>query len=62
MSGWSSEYKAKDGQRGNLQGWNNLGYPAGTMVKNPPINAGEAGDMSHILGSGSSPGEGNGMS
>ena len=30
------------------------------MVKNPPANAGDAGDMSLIPGSGRSPGKGNG--
>ena len=30
------------------------------MVKNPPANAGEAGDAGSIPGSGRSPGEGNG--
>ena len=30
------------------------------MVKNPPANAGDAGDMSSIPGSGRSFGEGNG--
>ena len=30
------------------------------MVKNPPANAGEAGDSGSIPGSGRSPGEGNG--
>ena len=29
------------------------------MVKNPPANAGDAGDMGSIPGSGRSPGEGN---
>ena len=30
------------------------------VVKNPPVNAGDARDMGLILGSGRSPGEGNG--
>ena len=34
-----------------------LGFPGGSMVKNPPANA---GDMGSITGSGISPGEGNG--
>ena len=34
-----------------------LGYPGGSVVKNPPANAGEVGSIS---GSGRSPGEGNG--
>ena len=33
------------------------GFPGGSVVKNPPANA---GDMSLIPGSGKSPGEGNG--
>ena len=34
-----------------------MGFPFGTVVKNPPANA---GDLSSIPGSGRSPGEGNG--
>ena len=34
-----------------------LGFPDGSMIKNPPANA---GDMGSIPGSGRSPGEGNG--
>ena len=34
-----------------------LGFPGGSMVKNPPANA---GDMGLIPGLGQSPGEGNG--
>ena len=34
-----------------------LGFPGGSMVKNPSANA---GDASSILGPGRSPGEGNG--
>ena len=34
-----------------------LGYPGGSVVKNPPANA---GDMGLIPGPGGSPGEGNG--
>ena len=34
-----------------------LGFPGGSVVKNPPANA---GDMSSILGLGRSPGVGNG--
>ena len=36
-----------------------MGFPAGSVVKNPPANA---GDMGSISGSGRSPGEGNGNS
>ena len=36
-----------------------LGSPDGSMVKNPPVNAGDAGS---IPGLGRSPGEGNGNS
>ena len=35
------------------------GFPGGSVVKNPPANA---GDMGSIPGSGRSPGEGNGNS
>ena len=31
-----------------------------SVVKNPPTNAGDEGDMGSILGSGRPPGEGNG--
>ena len=34
-----------------------MGFPGGSVVKNPPANAGDAG---WILGKGRSPGEGNG--
>ena len=34
-----------------------MSFPGGTVVKNPPVNA---GDASSIPGSGKSPGEGNG--
>ena len=34
-----------------------LGFPGGSVVKNPPANA---GDVGLISGSGRSPGEGNG--
>ena len=36
-----------------------LGFPGGSMVKNPPASA---GDLSSIPASGRSPGEGNGNS
>ena len=36
------------------------GSPGGSVVKNPPDNAGDTGDMSSIPGSGRSPGGGNG--
>ena len=36
------------------------GFPGGSAVKNPPANAGDAGDMVSIPGLGRSPGEGNG--
>ena len=35
------------------------GLPGGTVVKNPPANAGDARDASSIPGLGRSPGEGN---
>ena len=34
-----------------------MGFPGGSAVKNPPVNAGDTGS---IPGSGRSPGEGNG--
>ena len=37
----------------------NLGFPGGSMVKNPPASAGDTGD-SYIPGLGRSPGGGNG--
>ena len=37
-----------------------LGFPGGTVVKNLHVNAGDAGDMSSIPGSGRYPGVGNG--
>ena len=36
------------------------GFPGGSVAKNPPANAGDAGDTGSIPGSGSSPGGGNG--
>ena len=36
------------------------GFPGGSVVKNTPANAGDAGDSSLIPGSGKSPGGGNG--
>ena len=35
-------------------------FSDGTVVKNPPANAGDARDLGMILGLGRSPGEGNG--
>ena len=35
-------------------------YPGGTMVKNPPVNAGDLRNMRLIPGSGRSPGPGRG--
>ena len=37
-----------------------LGFPGGSIVKNPLANAGDSGDMGLIPGSGRSPGGGNG--
>ena len=37
-----------------------MSFPGGTVVKNPPANAGDTGDMALIPGLGRSPGEGNG--
>ena len=36
-----------------------MGIPGGTMVKNSPAKAGDAGDTGSIPGSGRYPGEGN---
>ena len=36
------------------------GFPGGSVVKNPPANAEDTGDMSSIPGSGRSPGGGTG--
>ena len=33
-----------------------LGFPGGSVVKNPPVNAGDAGDVDLITGLGRSPG------
>ena len=37
-----------------------VGFPGGSVVKNPPASAGNTGDASSIPGSGRSPGGGNG--
>ena len=37
---------------------NLLGFPDGSMVKNPPANAGDIRDMGSVPGLGRSPGEG----
>ena len=37
---------------------NLLGFPDGSMVKNPPTNAGDIRDMGSVPGLGRSPGEG----
>ena len=36
------------------------GFPGGSVIKNPPANAGAVGDAGWILGSGRFPGGGNG--
>ena len=36
------------------------GFPGGSVVKNPPANAGDAGDAGLVSGSGRSPGGANG--
>ena len=38
----------------------NYGFPAGSVVKKPPANAGDTRDAGLIPGSGRSPGEGHG--
>ena len=37
-----------------------MGFPGGTVVKNPPANAGDTRDAASIPGPGRSPGRGNG--
>ena len=37
-----------------------MGFPGGSVVKNPPANAGDAGDVGSVPGLGRSPGVGNG--
>ena len=37
-----------------------MAFPGGSVVKNPPDNAGDVGDTGSISGSGRSSGEGNG--
>ena len=37
-----------------------MGFPGGSVVKDPPANAGDAGNVDLTPGSGRSPGEGNG--
>ena len=39
-----------------------MGFPGGSVVKNPPANAGDTGDWGLVPGLGRSPGEGNGNS
>ena len=39
-----------------------MGFPAGSVVKNPPVNAGDTRDVGSILGLGRFPGGGNGNS
>ena len=37
-----------------------MGFPGGSVVKNPPANAGDPRDVGSVPGSGRSPGVGNG--
>ena len=37
-----------------------IGLPGGSVVKNPPVNVGDIGDVGSIYGSGRSPGGWNG--
>ena len=39
-----------------------MGFPSGSVVKNPPANAAAEGDVISVPGWGRSPGEGNGNS
>ena len=36
-----------------------MGFPGGTVIKNPPANAGDMNDVGSVSGAGRSPGEGN---
>ena len=47
-------------QASNKQSYLFMGFPAGTVVKNLPANAGGSRDEGSIPGSGRSPGGGNG--
>ena len=44
----------------NIYVYTNTGFPGGTVVKNSPVNAGNAGDADLIPGLGTSPGGGHG--
>ena len=48
----------------NFKGYTPLkiGFLSGSVVKNPPANAGDTGDASSVPGSGRYPGRGNGDS
>ena len=37
-----------------------MGFPGGTVIKNPPANAGDMSDVGSVSGAGRSPGGGNG--
>ena len=37
-----------------------MGFPCGSVVKNPPANAGDTGVLGSVPGLGRTPGEGNG--
>ena len=39
-----------------------MGFPGGSVIKNPPVNAGDARDTGSIPGMGSYPGEESGNS
>ena len=45
-----------------ISGFPSKGFPGGSMVKNLPAKARDAGDVGSMPGSGRSPGEGNGYS
>ena len=53
----TAEHPSLKGERVLVLGNHTEGFPSGSVVKHPPANA---GDMDLILGSGRSPGEGNG--
>ena len=54
---WAAVYGVAQKRLSSSSSTPTMGYPGGSVVKNPPTNAGDSG---WILGLGRSPGEGNG--
>ena len=52
-------FRSRGSQEVLVHGWGQEQGSGGTVVNNPPANAGDAGDMGSIPWSGSSPGGGN---